>query len=83
VIGRGGTGVAADARKYPATTAAMTTSGNGTLKKKMATNAAPATSQSTAPRSARRPRRISASSTIASTAAFTPVKRAATNGALP
>jgi hypothetical protein len=54
-----------------------------TLKKKIATKAAAATSQSMGPRNARRPRRISASITIASTAAFTPVNSAATRGVLP
>ena len=60
----------------PYSPAASTMTGNGTRKKKMAANASPASTQSACPLSARRAMRIKASTTIAKTAALTPVKSA-------
>ena len=58
-------------------------SGNGTSKTKMATNAAAASATITRFRSARRPMRTTASSTIASTAALSPKNSASTTGTSP
>jgi hypothetical protein len=66
------------ALKRPDEAAAMMMSGNGKAKKKIATNAAAARACKGPLFSERRPMRIKASTTIASTAAFRPKKAAAT-----
>ena len=58
-------------------------SGKGMAKKKIPTNAAAASASITLFLSARLPIRTTASSTIASTAAFSPKNSAATTGTLP
>ena len=76
-------GSPARAPASPISPAARMISGNGTSRKKIATNAVAASATMTRLRSARRPMRTTASSTIASTAAFRPKNSAATAGTSP
>jgi len=64
----------------PSDAAASTSAGNGTSKKKIATNPAAAMAFCARPTSARLPMRMTASTTTASTAAFSPKNRAPTAG---
>ena len=67
----------------PMRAALRTINGNGMSKKKMPMNAAAASRRRALFFSARLPMRTTASTTIASTAAFNPKNRAATAGTLP
>ena len=67
----------------PISAAAATISGNGAPKAKIATNDAAAMANIAALRSARRPSRTTACSTMASTAAFSPKNNAETKPVSP